>query len=190
MGEKMMALAERDLRSPYRNPYQDLTLSQSRQHFPSASSALPPSSLLMDDPQPSVKVAIELPEEGEVYLFSLNPRLLPVVERLAALEKLEENWSSYGSKQIKRRALVDTLKFLTALDDTAPIPSIVPTFSGGIQIEWNYAENGIEVEWVGANKFEYYSELDGVEDEGVWDIESDYNQVKQYIHDKLSALSR
>ena len=83
--------------------------------------------------------------------------LTPTIEKLNELERLTAvNWSA-GAKPADTLAIKSTLELLTKIlaNDTPP-PSVVPTWDGGVQVEWH--RNGIDLEIeVSANReWEYY----------------------------------
>lgn len=64
--------------------------------------------------------------------------------RLHELEKLEENWDSYGASKIGKAALETTQKFLDLFDSLGfPEPYPIPSPDGGIDLEWH--SGGTEV---------------------------------------------
>jgi len=67
------------------------------------------------------------------------------IARLNALLCLPQNWNSYGSLPIKPATIRRAFQFMVhALPLQAPAPAIVPTPSGGIQLEWH--QDGIDLE--------------------------------------------
>lgn len=67
---------------------------------------------------------------------------LAAVERLLALDP---GWDGYGAPSIDRTALGDALQLLygSARAETPP-PAIVPTGTGGVQLEWH--DQGFDIE--------------------------------------------
>jgi hypothetical protein len=69
----------------------------------------------------------------------------PAIARLRALLSLPPNWNSYGSMPIAPSTIHRALQFMvSALPSRAPTPAIVPTPSGGVQLEWH--QDGLDVE--------------------------------------------
>lgn len=63
------------------------------------------------------------------------------------IRELDEGWDGYRAKPIRRDTIEfaqDLLEDIMALWSQIPPPSIVPTTSGGVQIEWH--EKGIDLE--------------------------------------------
>jgi hypothetical protein len=68
-----------------------------------------------------------------------------VIRRLVGLLDLPEGWDSYGAARIKKDAGMFALEILQkVMRPRTPMPQIVPTAAGGIQIEWH--EKGIDLE--------------------------------------------
>ena len=68
-----------------------------------------------------------------------------VVRRVVNLLDMPEGWDSYGATKIKKDAGMFALEILNkVMRPRTPIPQIVPTAAGGIQIEWH--EKGIDLE--------------------------------------------
>ena len=92
----------------------------------------------------------EFDKESSVagYLLSepdISDWLLSVRDRLRTLMRLEENWDSYGARPVApglADATLDILNLISGPD--VPLPSIVPTPNGELQLEWH--TNGIDLE--------------------------------------------
>jgi len=69
------------------------------------------------------------------------------VERaIWAIAELPEGWDSYGARPVARRnirAALDLLRNVCRM--TTPEPSIVPTTSGGLQVEWHLPQKELQV---------------------------------------------
>jgi hypothetical protein len=67
--------------------------------------------------------------------------------RLKQLVRLTPNWDSYGARPVSERFAGITLGLLDGLmRDTTPLPSIVPTNTGRVQLEWHTKGIDLEVE--------------------------------------------
>jgi hypothetical protein len=65
---------------------------------------------------------------------------------LSEIARLQFGWNSYRAKPIAWSAIVATLKLLLgSLPANAPLPQILPTVRGGIQLEWHTPSTMIEV---------------------------------------------
>lgn len=73
------------------------------------------------------------------------PWLRPILDRLADILQLPENWNSYGARRVALDAVADALDVLgETMLETTPAPSIVATSRGGVQLEWHM--RGIDLE--------------------------------------------
>lgn len=87
----------------------------------------------------------EVLEKGLPSEASTPEWLSPVVERLSALLALPSDWDSYGAKPVDPQLALTALKLLgRVMHNDSPSPSVVPTSSGGLQLEWH--ARGIDVE--------------------------------------------
>jgi hypothetical protein len=67
--------------------------------------------------------------------------------RLEELVNLSPNWDSYGASPVSERIARITLGLLDGLmRDTTPLPSIIPTNAGRVQLEWHTKGIDLEVE--------------------------------------------
>jgi len=82
------------------------------------------------------------------------PWLQVAADRVAELLNLPENWDSYGAKQVNVELAVSSLNLLSQImRNGTPVPSIVPTNSGGIQLEWHRNGVDLEIELISPRKF-------------------------------------
>jgi hypothetical protein len=66
---------------------------------------------------------------------------------MAELGRLEENWDSYGARRIDPHCIEAAANLLRAVMNAAtPMPSVVPTNRGGIQLEWHRGGIDLEIE--------------------------------------------
>lgn len=74
-----------------------------------------------------------------------NKQLGALVELLA----LPENWNGYGAQVIERPVVPVVLNFLAYVfaEGTPPLPDLVPTIDGGVQLEWHVGGFDLEVEF-------------------------------------------
>ncbi len=77
---------------------------------------------------------------------SPNPSLRPLGEALQGLVALEPNWDSYGASPPSAVALERAWHLASGLVERGlPVPQVVPTRTGGIQLEWHLAH--VSLEW-------------------------------------------
>lgn len=72
-----------------------------------------------------------------------------VGEKLDYLLTLPANWDSYDADPISERIVTDVRKFVAKLPADVPVPLVVPTHDGGVQLEWNYScrKYGLDLEF-------------------------------------------
>lgn len=77
-----------------------------------------------------------------------TPSWLPAtVNNLNLLLSLKENWDSYGAHRITPETTIAAIKvLLSVMQEGTPLPAIVPTPSGNIQLEWHRSGIDLEVE--------------------------------------------
>lgn len=71
--------------------------------------------------------------------------LLPLFEAADRLVRLPEGWDSYGAPRINLFYVQRAVELVSAwMRRNLPIPSLVPTTAGGVQLEWH--TRGIDLE--------------------------------------------
>ena len=88
-------------------------------------------------------------------------------ERARELEQLEDGWDSYGARKPDRAVIEFALSFLrdalSVLLDyglVPPVPLLVATPLGGVQLEWTVEDRELELEIDGPGRFRYL-QVDG-----------------------------
>lgn len=67
------------------------------------------------------------------------------LKQIDEISALELNWDSYGAPVISPSRILQAYKVVRSImHDRAPIPNLVPTSDGSIQIEWH--ANGVDLE--------------------------------------------
>ena len=71
---------------------------------------------------------------------------IPTIQAMANLLRMADNWTSGGKRT--HPAAVDSMLTILAeiLDDRTPPPGVVPTWSGGVQVEWHRNSVDFEIE--------------------------------------------
>ena len=77
-----------------------------------------------------------------------------VVTRLRTLAQLEEGWDGRNARRISPANLDIAMRLLRAVMRTdTPIPELVPTVRGGLQIEWHVQDVDVELEILSAARY-------------------------------------
>jgi hypothetical protein len=94
----------------------------------------------------------------EISIETAEPPSLPswvggTIEAIVSKLLLAPDWDSYGASEVSPEAVEQAIKLLlnTVCEDTT-VPWVVPTSSGGIQLEWHTDEADLEVEVNGVNR--------------------------------------
>lgn len=96
-----------------------------------------------------------------------------VLAQVQDLQALPDNWDGYGAPRIGSDVANSATKLVQIVSKSIPItPSVVPTTTGGVQLEWSVAGRSLELEVVSATDVEFlrYAPNDGIEDEGVFPL--------------------
>ncbi len=92
------------------------------------------------------EVLLDLPR----WLGLLLPRFLHLLA-------LPDNWDSYSSRRIDQRRVGHAIDLLEeVMEQHVPVPTIVPTHDGGLQLEWHQGQIDLEVEILSAVKIAVY----------------------------------
>jgi hypothetical protein len=95
----------------------------------------------------SLEAEVRTLSSGSAELLVSQPQawLQDAVEKLSAFVALPQNWDSHGSSQISVATANHASQLLTTLCDLGlPAPRLVPTSSGGVQLEWH--DDGVDLE--------------------------------------------
>lgn len=100
------------------------------------------------------------PADGyDVARVEVEPEWRKIVQRrLREIETLPARWDCYGARRVNpllSPQVVGTLHKL--MRSESPIPDVVPTVRGGIQVEWHAGEFDIELEFVTPSQIEVYA---------------------------------
>ncbi|MGH9892180.1 MAG: hypothetical protein ACREA0_09410 [bacterium] len=70
-----------------------------------------------------------------------------LISRAQELIGLQSGWDSYGAQRVRREAALHALKVYSFFArEGLPAPALVPTVSGGVQLEWHVGAVDVEVE--------------------------------------------
>jgi hypothetical protein len=74
--------------------------------------------------------------------------LEPVIEAIRDLAELKPGWNDEGAPAIDARSVSQALQFLAAeVSPWTAAPSVVPTPTGGVQLEWHRGGLDVEIEF-------------------------------------------
>jgi hypothetical protein len=97
--------------------------------------------------------------ESDVAGSWFNEDLFAAVRQVVRLLSMPSNWDSYGAKPIDRQKAVSALYFLwIAIVNGAPMPAIIPTSDGGIQLEWHRRGVDLEIRVISGTSLEVFFE--------------------------------
>ncbi len=109
----------------------------------------------------------------------------PTLRAMAALPWRTDNWSS-GATRTQGAAIacmVETL--LEVLDSHTPPPAVVPTWNGGVQVEWHRNGIDLEIEVDPEGEIEYFFKSPDEEYEGR--ISGDFSPLSEYARAVLES---
>jgi len=100
----------------------------------------------------------QMPVQG-IEWASSAAWFVPVRHSVYELLSLEENWDSYGAAPIRQEFLASASSLLQSImDEDTPLPSIVPTTPGGVQVEWHCDGIDLEIEIESTSRINVYFE--------------------------------
>ena len=103
---------------------------------------------------------------------------MPTLQAMEALPWQTDDWTS-GGKRTQADAIVGVLSILAkVLDNRALPPSVVPTWSGGVQVEWHVNNVDLEIEAGPQGEIEYFFKSPDEEREGK--ARDDLDQLAKY----------
>jgi hypothetical protein len=105
-----------------------------------------------------------------------------IASKLVELLKLPPNWDSYGARPIDPihvRAALQVL--LRIMGDETPMPFVVPTNRGGIQMEWHVHGLDLEIETVSAQRIRVSFEDEMSSEEWEADLGTAVERLTAYL---------
>jgi hypothetical protein len=126
----------------------------------------------------------ELVEEISIPDFA-TADLHSIIARVEELIDLPAGWDSYGAGRVRPDAALHAIKVYSLLVREAfPAPHLVPTVSGGVQLEWHLPGMDLEIEVLGRGRLQVF-----LEDEGTGQaIEESLLSLRDY--DRLDRLAK
>ena len=103
----------------------------------------------------------------------------PTLQAMAALPWRTDNWTA-GGKRTQRVAVVKMLSLLAKILDNRTLPpNVVPTWRGGVQVEWHRNGVYLEIEADPHEEMEYFFKSSTEENEGLaW---KDLDRLTEYV---------
>lgn len=94
---------------------------------------------------------MRFPIDGGVFDIVIAGELpswvAPTVDALGRLLSMPPDWDSYGARQVDPTCVESAIDIaLAIMHDRTPSPAVVPTSSGGIQLEWHMRGIDLEIE--------------------------------------------
>lgn len=90
-----------------------------------------------------------------------------VAARVTRLSSLAPGWDGHRARSIDRQTLLQAWRFVEGIAEVVAIPpSVVPTVSGGVALEWHRDGLDLEIEFSGGAASVSYEDTDGIEVEG------------------------
>lgn len=111
-----------------------------------------------------------------------------IIERLAPIFALTDNWDGRGAMQINQDSIRRALEtVILAQRASAQVPHFVPTLAGGLQLEWHLRNLDIEIEMTPEGRIDFFLEQDGELSE--WDGEFSVDKSRM-MRELLGALAQ
>jgi hypothetical protein len=100
----------------------------------------------------------QIPVQG-IEWTSSDAWFVPVRDSIYELLSMQENWDSYGAAPIRPEFVATASSLLRSImDQNTPLPAIVPTTPGGVQIEWHRDGIDLEIEIQSTSQISVYFE--------------------------------
>lgn len=99
------------------------------------------------------------PRFRSAYDAPNEPWQVILVERLARLARLDQNWDTYGAPPIRADTGMFALSMLeSCMRSRTPAPQVAPSSDGGLQIEWHKKDIDLEIRVTDPYKFDLWFE--------------------------------
>lgn len=114
-----------------------------------------------------------------------------LAEQFRRLHGLGPNWNSHGARKVQPDAVVLAVRVLLVIaTDPLPLPAVIPTFGGGVQLEWHDVgvDLEIEVDPLGGVEVWFRDRIEKREWEGdLGEREADVRAALELIRSRRSA---
>ena len=129
---------------------------------------------LEEPPTVSVRSIVEYPLPHGKLVLGVHGEppgwVPPTLQTLGQLLTLPRDWDSYGGRAVDPACAWAAWQLLLLLmGEDSPVPSLVPTSRGGVQIEWHAQGIDLEIEVVTAQQF--YVSFEDAQTAEAWEKE-------------------
>jgi len=105
-----------------------------------------------------------------------------VADRLVKLLRLPEGWDGHNGKPLRQVTAEFACRLIASIMQAKPpLPQIMPTSNGGMQIEWHRKGWDIEIEVEGPNKIFAYARNVRSGDESEFPVTTDFSLLTPLV---------
>lgn len=106
--------------------------------------------------------------------------LMPTLTALKDLLNLRSGWNSYHARPIRRSIVLAAVDLLSSfMLRNTPIPQVVPTFRGGLQLEWHIGSVDLEIIFDSPTHVHFCVDADNQEITGF--LPNDFPKLRPYM---------
>lgn len=111
----------------------------------------------------------------------------PTLDAFRSLLAMREGWDSYGARPIDPTNVKTAIELvITLMDDRTPVPSVVPTSAGGVQLEWHTRGIDLEIEIRSPSRISVCFDDQRTQEAWVAEDLYDFGRLRRVLH----ALAR
>lgn len=118
-----------------------------------------------------------------VSSIGTRDRMLQAMSRIDHLARLPVDWDSYGAPRIHPAAIHKAVALVELVAESDfEMPHIVPTSTGGVQLEWHWTYADLEIELTAGSAIDAFIEVHGV---GSWegDLVNAFERFAAFVAD-------
>jgi len=106
-----------------------------------------------------------------------------LMSRLGVFLRLSLNWNSYKSVRVNAQAVYGAAFLIRSLKERNgfPLPQVVPTASGGVQLEWHQNGVDLEIEFDSISKADVYYEDEFRGESKEFEMSCDFSPIWPYL---------
>ena len=110
--------------------------------------------------------------------------LPPIVSRLKDLLQLDADWDSYGAQPVRPESAKTVVELLyNLMSGDTPIPALIPTPDGHVQLEWHTKGIDLEVDIENPALFHVSYEDEETKEEWEGDLQYDVTRLVTFIRE-------